>query len=365
MALTGVRITIALVLSAIPTMAFGQTTVACEACTHDLSFYLGDGGLVAEADGADMVTWVATCGGVTHHGELEPNREGVVMLQFMDSGLVCNEEESRLQIGPVKDGGWYWLTRDTNSAVGSLVNQDILDNAKGGITNAGSGVTMTIGRGAVLLEEAATGRLGLLPNILPEPQTPALRKCGYDRKGTTYTRRIAACALGDGGAIILATVTDGITGTTVQIPDGGTVTRAAGTGTVEVLVDLWANGSGHYTTDPAGNARLGHPEFGTTALRGTLRLQGVSYPISTRTGSQAAALPSGGVTATTVASAATVTIAADSAYCSAANNFPLHVDVSARLDPEGAAKDQVTPSLTLTGGEAGLAGKMTFTVICP
>ncbi len=359
------RFATAMILAAIPATAVAQQVV-CNDCDHIAPYFKGEGGFIGTvAEGADKVVFVASCGSVTTTGPARVDLGTASQLFNRENGLACGREGGSLQIAGLADGGWYWITDDMNSAVGSLVNRDILENETVDIASAGDGVTMTMGTGAVYLKETATGRVGLLPNILPEPPTAALRKCGYDRSGTIYNRRNTDCALGDGGSLIQATSTNAITGAVAWIPHEGAVTRPSGTGTVEVLVDLWANGSGHYTTDPAGNAGLGHPELATTALRGTLRLQSVSYAISTRTGSQAAALPSGGVTATTADSAATITIAADSAYCSTANNFPLHVDVIARLDPDGAAKDQVTPSLTLTGGEAGEAGKMTFTVVCP
>ncbi len=341
---------------------------------------MGNGGLIAEADGADMVAWVATCGGVTHHGELEPNAAGMVMLQFTDSGVVCNAEESRLQIGPVKDGGWFWITDDTNSAVGALVSHDILDNAETGITNAGPGVTMTMGRGAVLLKEASTGRVGLLPNILPAPPAAPLRKCGYNDGGAAasprYTRRTTACAMGDGGTIILATVTDPITGVTVRIPDGGTVTRpaAGASGTVTVIADLWMNGSGHYTTAPGGNPRLGHLEFGMTATRAADRLQGgivLAYSLLVGTGPTASrppdgGTPVGGVGFDSVNSSARITIESDTAYCSRTSNVSLPVIVSALVPPttSGAAAvlDQVTPSFRQP---TQVVGGTSFEVVCP
>ncbi len=370
------QITMALILGAIPAMALSQT-VSCEACTHDVSVYMGNGGLIAEADGADMVAWVATCGGVTHHGELEPNAAGMVMLQFTDSGLVCNAEESRLQIGPVKDGGWFWITDDTNSAVGSLVSHDILDNAETGITNAGPGVTMTMGRGAVLLKEASTGRVGLLPNILPAPPAATLRKCGYDDGGAgaspRYTRRSTDCALGDGGAIVLATTTDPITGVTVRIPDGGTVVRPAGDGTITIIADLWMNGSGHYRTDADLNPKRGHQEFAMTATRAEDRLNGGGYRVRLDTGPAASTVlltvssPVAGVSYTDERAAATISIVADSAYCSRTSNFSLPVTVTSEygfLPNALAHAASVTPSVRLTGAFND-AGTTTFTVVCP
>ncbi len=365
------HLTIALVLCAIPAMVFGQI-VSCEACTHDVSIYMGDGGLIAEADGVDEVTWVATCGDVTHHGELEPDNDGVVMMQFTDSGLVCNAETSRFQIGPVEDGGWFWITRDTDSAVGPLVNQDVLDNARAGIANPGPGVTMKRGRGAVLLREKSTGRLSLLPDILPEPPMAALRTCGYDTGGPaaapTYTRRLADCALGDGGTLVVATVTGYYTGKTVVIPDGGAVTRPAGIGEIPVEADLWMNGSGHFTTDAAGSATLGHPEFAAPATRHVGRLDGVTYTVKVGTGPAEETLADGGGTTGGVGyfsdgtGAIVIRIAAEGVYCGETAAFSLPVTVTAIM-PDATDADQVTPAVKRSA--AGVVGRMSFTVVCP
>ncbi len=124
------HITIALVLCAIPALAFGQD-VSCDDCTHVVSVYMGGGGLIAMADDAEMVTWVATCGRITRIGELAANDDGVVSTLFTtDNGLACNAsgDGNKFQLGPIKDGGWFWMTRGTNSAIGNLVAMDILEN---------------------------------------------------------------------------------------------------------------------------------------------------------------------------------------------------------------------------------------------
>ena len=257
------HITIALVLCAIPAVAAAQD-VSCDECTHVLSVYYGDGGLIAEADG-DMVTYVASCEGVTRSGELMPNDDGVVsMLLDHDNHLACHgdDEDNSFEIGPVKDGGWYWLTMETNSAVGNLVSMDILGNETTMIANAGDGVTMVMGKGAVLLTETATGRTGLLPNILPTMEMEAVDPtvCGFARNAAGGAAGVAAgysqvrnnCMMGDGGTITLATTTNGFTGATEMVANGGMVYRpaAGASGTVVVTVDLWGNHSGFFTTDP-------------------------------------------------------------------------------------------------------------------
>ncbi len=362
------HIMIALVLCAIPAMAFAQT-VSCEDCTHDVSVYMGDGGLIAEADDADKVIWAATCAGVYHHGELEPDEDGMVMLQFMDRGIVCDAEEGHLQIGPVKDGGWFWITGDTNSAVGTLVNQGILGRPRTNIATAGPGVKMTSGRGAVLLKETATGRLGLLSTILPVPPT-ATPPCGYDRSGSTYTRRLTGCAMGDGDTLTLVTVTDAITGETVQIPDKGAVTRPAGAGTLALVVDLWMNGSGHFTTAANGNAKLGHPEFGMTAGRpGSDHLTGVDYGVEVGSGLTkqlltAGGAAEGGVSFDVMGDAAEISIVKDDDYCSRTINVPLPVIIRPKMDDPLAA-EQVSPPVSRSARDGAVGEGVSFTITCP
>ncbi len=201
------------------------------------------------------MTYVATCGGVTRSGELEASDDGVVAMLFsMDNNLACGSagENDSLQLGPITDGGWHWITDETNSAVGSLVSLDVLDNETTEITSAGPGVTMTAGKGAVLLKETASGRVGILSTILavPEMDPVPVNTCGH----TGTARKTTNCMLGDGGTVIAALG-----------PNGGSITRPGAPGTsATVTFSLWGNGSGHYTTDAAGMANLGHA--GGTAL---------------------------------------------------------------------------------------------------
>ncbi len=355
------HIMIALVVCAIPAMAFGQT-VSCEDCTHDVSIYTGDGGLIAEADGVDMVTWVSQCGRVSRSGELEANDEGIVMVQFKDADLVCNADESRLQIGPVREGGWYWLTGDRSSAVGPLVNQGVLGNATTDIPDPGPGVTMKDGRGAVLLEEISTGRLGILPNILPKASAPQFGPCGYSPFGG---RLLKSCTMGNGGAMLQATSSDDITGRTVLITDGSTVIRPGGLGTIDLVVDLWMASGGHISNDEF-TPGLGHAVFVGGLLRAENRLTGVTYtvkvgssPPTTLTDGSSTAVA--GVTYAEDSAVAMVSIAADTRYCGTTANVSLPVTVTATVDDDGAAT--VTPPVKRNA--AGVAAEMNFTVVCP
>ena len=286
---------VALVLLALPAFAFGQD-VQCESCTHQVSVYMGEGGLVATADG-EKVFYVAQCNNVTRHGELSVNDDGMVAtLLTMDNGLACASpgEKDKFALGPIKDGGWYWITDDMNSAVGGLVAQDILDNTPTPITSAGDAVTMTPGTGAVYMKETASGRVGILPTIVPEPPTPETTKCGK------VTRK---CMLGDGGVMISAKgPADAYTGDRGSIMDGEVLTRPSGTGDVTLTFDLRPNGTGHLFT---GTLPLAATYAGTYS--------------STRTGTVAVSTDSAnrshGLLLSTSSNVATLTIGRDTTLC--------------------------------------------------
>ena len=241
---------VALALLALPAVAFGQVRVSCDDCTHHASVFMGEGGLVATFDSsknpkATKVSWLAVCDGVKQFGALTPNDDGMVAMLFdMDNGYACNADDGTFEIGPITDGGWFWVTDDMNSAVGSLVNDDILGNATTEITSAGSGVTMTEGAGAVFLKETASGRVGILPTILA---TKTVAMCGYD--GTTEKVTKTECTLGDGKTKLVASAgwVDPVTGQSAPFVDEGSVRRPA-TGDVEITFRLYlASGPGHYS----------------------------------------------------------------------------------------------------------------------
>ena len=379
---------VALALLALPASAFGQD-VSCEACTHDVSVYMGEGGVVATADGAEKVTWVTTCSGVTRSGELTADDDGMVAALFsMDNGLACmatGKDMGSFQLGPVKDGGWFWITDDMNSAVGALVGKDIQKNDMVEITSAGAGVTMTAGTGAVYLKETATGRVGILPTIVAEPPTPAPTKCGFTGSFSTKSPgvpRNTSCMLGDGKTMVVATSTNAITGSTVQIMNKGSVTRPSGSGEVSIVVDLWGNGTGHYIATHATGANgitagRGHAALVGTAARASTRLQGVSYAVnvgqdggvsSGQTVTSGTAV--GGVDYTPGTDSATVTVAKDTAYCSKDNNHTATVTVTATVG-SGNLNDVVPAIPANAKSDSSLTAndvhesKLVFNVGCP
>ena len=382
---------VALILCAIPAVAVGQT-VSCDDCSHVASVYMGEGGFVATADGdADMVTWVATCNGVTRSGELEPGDDGKVAALWAGNLACHGDEKSEFQIGPIMDGGWFWVTGDTSSAVGGFVAKDVLDNDTVEPTSAGDGVTMTAGKGAVFMEEASTGRIGILPNILPMPEMDPVEPtvCGVKGAATAtspFTVRNSDCQMGDGKAMILATTYDGFTNATTRVMEGGTITRPAGDGTQQTItIDLWGNGTGHFIADattPGTNGLLlargiGAVGMSSAAARAATRYVGVTYLVSAGGGAGGGAeitsgTPVEGVDhaapATNGDNAVNVTVAANAANCSKTNNYSTPVTVAAVVADGATGHQQVVPSIVRTAATAtpaNVAATLSFTVVCP
>ena len=381
------HLTLGLVLSAVPTASLGQA-VSCPDCRHVASYFKGEGGFIGTvADGAAEVVFVASCGSVSITGEVLVDDGTAALLFTGRNGLACDQDGGSLEIAGLEDGGWYWITDVESSAVGNLVSKDVLDNERVKLTSAGEGVSMAMGMGAVFMKETSSGRVGILPNILPEPPMEALRKCGFDFQGTVgtdaaatadqanarYTRRTSGCEMGDGKTITLATTTNTFTGARVTIPDKGTVVRPGGTGSVVVTIDLWGNGSGHFTTAADGHALHGQPAAAATDAGRGYRLTGVTYTAELGTGPSgvdlATGTKTGGITmdTTTTTNAVTFTIEADTEYCRTrptVRNNSATVTVTAAMS-DASSVTQVTPSVarssTATGG---VVGGTSFTVVC-
>ena len=377
------HIMIALVLCAIPAMAFGQT-VSCDNCTHQLSVYMGSGGFVATHDDdmdAEKVTWVASCNGITRHGELEPGTDGMVAA-LLEGDLACHAEGGgSFRLGPITDGGWFWITDADNSAVGNLVALDLFDdegmsvNGTVDITSAGDGVTMMAGKGAVYLKEPATGRVGILPNILPEPmmEPEADVKCGPRRSAAppfAYTWQLTnSCMLG-GGRTKIRLVGPGAFGSSAMITDGMVYRPAAGT--VTVTADLWVDESGSYsiaTDNQAGDAPTVASIRKGWAGRGSENWLTATFAATANaTVGNPVALPSAGVTLANNGGTSTnpdrrdaqdqsnpppvgqavLTIAPDPNYCSKTNNHTAVINITATPG------DNAIHPAVATGKDAGL-----------
>lgn len=330
------HIMIVLMICAIPAVAFGQE-VTCDDCTHVASVYMGEGGVIATADDADEVTWVATCGGVTRSGELEADDDGVVAALWAGDLACMDEDGGTFELGPIMDGGWFWVTDDMNSAVGGLVSKDVLENAKADITSAGEGVSMMAGKGAVYLKEAASGRVGILPNILPEPPADPAEICGPRRQSSwpyTYTQQMnKSCMLGAGRTKIRL-VGPGAYGSRSTITNGMVYRPTAGN--VTVTADLWHDGMGSYTTTASDAGSYGvdlrKGWLGTTFTGGSDHNQNwldATWSASLDSGDPQTGDLAGANVTLTDAAQATLTIAPNTDYCSKDNNHTATVNIFA------------------------------------
>ncbi|MCY3972378.1 MAG: hypothetical protein OXG74_20785 [Acidobacteria bacterium] len=362
-------IRVALALCALPAPAFAQN-VSCQACDHVAPYFRGSGGFIGTvAEGVDEVTFVASCNSVTTTGEANIHGATASQLFNLGNGLACDQEGGSLEIAGLEDGGWYWITDETNSAVGPLLRADVLGNETTPVTSAGDGVTMSEGRGAVFLKELSTGRVGILPNILPVPEVDPepVNVCDYTGAGTTaspYRRETSNCAMGDGKPVLRVLGPEGLyTGERSPIPAGGQVLRPVGAGgSVDVKFDLWGNGTGHFTTAETGDARLGHS--GGTPLTATFTGTYSSGGAGGGTDIDAA----GGVSETaaglsidTADDVATVTITPNETYCSEDNDHSLTVTVTA----DATAPDQVTPGIVENPPANDEAATSSVLVVCP
>ena len=363
------HILVALALCAPPAVAFAQNG-RCQECDHVAPYFRGAGGFIGTvAEGVDEVTFVASCGNVTTTGPVEVNGDTAAQLFTHRNGLACDREGGSLEIAGLVDGGWYWITDARNSAVGSLVRADILDNETTPLTGAGAGVTMEEGRGAVFLKELRTGRVGILPNILPAPdvEPEPVNVCDYTGAGTTaspYQRETSNCAMGDGGVMLRVLGPEGFfTGERSAILPGGQVLRPLAAGaSVEVKFDLWGNGTGHFTTAAAGNPRLGHAGGIplTATFNGTYNAGGAGggTAIDAAGGASEGAA---GLSIETADNVATVTITPNDDYCSDDNDYSLTVTVTA----DATEPDQITPGIVENPPDNDEAATHSVVVACP
>ncbi len=315
------HITIALVLSAIPAMAFGQVTVttACDAenvnC-HVTPYFHGSGGFVAPAPAdATKLDYYVKCGSFAYAYEAAVS-DGVA------AGLVeCDEDGAVVQVQGALHGGWYWINDSVSSATAALMSEDVGGNAKtapvdpGGLTKAGTET-------ATFFRHESSGRVAILSHILP---TPPIAACAGQADAASDCRLSSASQWG-----ITATVPGATASAAPVSVAGGVVNRPTGDTATDVTVTIQPNG-GHLLT--ATNATSG----GATTVSGG----DVSLP--------------GGVTVADVTPdgakiSATVSVAKDDARCATTNvdrntRQPVVVTVKA---PTGGVVPVPTKDLTVS-----------------
>ncbi len=358
------HITIALVLCAIPAMAFAQTA-GCTDCNHTVSYYKGTGGLIATADDdAEMVGFVASCGGTTRTGELTPNDDGVVSM-LLTGDYACDADEGSFDIGPITDGGWYWINDEDNSAIGNLVAKDTLDNMATELTGAGDGVTMMAGNGAVFVKETATGRVGILPNILPNPPAAPATICGaYKRADGAVAQTTSGCMLGDGSTMVRILFAGQFGRIDHAVGSASVYRNTRGAGSV--TVDLWTTGGIVSTGDtPIGTGYVGL-NVGLGLASGS---DGVSAKVGGFDASLAGALGSGNENLTvtdgdsaTSSDRVTITFedATTSIYCTATSSTDAVLSIKLVSDQAG-----VLPKVKDLNPRDSYHGAATVTIKCP
>ena len=369
------HIALALMLCALSVAAsLAQVEIGCRECSHIVPYFKGNGGFIATvADGADEVIFVASCGNVTTTGEAKINGDTASLLFNGSNGLACGVEGGSFELGPIMDGGWFWITDDTSSAVGNLVAKDVLGNEAVDVTSAGDGVSVSMGKGAVFLKETSTGRVGILPTILPEPHLdpPMVNTCSYlVTAPSAYEPEKSNCMLGDGGTVIRAMGPPSAYASVAQIMDGEEVVRPR-SGSIGVQVDLWGNGTGHFWNgSAAGDARTGHPGTGHPALMATFSGMlgstgpGDGAPIASPDAEDPAGASSGGLTLENddAGRMATLRVHANDSYCGPRANYPADVVISATVAETDA--DDVTPAVAVAL-PGRVAAKLRLTVVCP
>ena len=265
------HIMIALVLSAIPVAVFGQFGVAdaaeigvkCpdEEC-HVAPVFVGEGGFVGEAaDDFDVVNFVVTCGSTSTSASAEPDSAGIVRVAFsMDNGLACFDDDGgSIEIHGIMDGGWYWVNDSMNSAVSALLAKDTLGNDATEPTDPG-GVMLTAAKYGTFVKHEASGRVGIIPHILPEPmmEMEDADLCGpyWHDDDETFYNDTTNCMLGSGATKIVMTG-PGRNGRDTRL--GGSVERnVASAGDVTVSFALWSTGSGHVIGTSGSSTLVGH-----------------------------------------------------------------------------------------------------------
>ncbi len=197
-------VAIAIMLALVPAFAFAQAGVTAECpegeC-HVVPFFKGSGGFVGELDTDIMVDGealtsvglIVTCGNINITASVDPADDGTVAHLFTeDNGLACHQDDGEIHIHGLVDGGWYWIHDETNSAVSNLLPDRVLTNVQTAPFDASGGdIEMTSRDYATLVKDTTSGRVGILPHILPEPPpaaaTPTPKCEGGRRKGCLLT----------------------------------------------------------------------------------------------------------------------------------------------------------------------------------
>lgn len=173
-------IPVALLAGAVPALLSGQTVIVnCpeERC-QVAPYFAGEGGFVGESagiDGEDEVRFIVVCGNATLTSTAQPDSSGIVRQALNNANaLNCRAGTSgRIEVDNLKPGGWYWINDDQNSAVSAFMPKSAIGNDQIDVTDPGGVVLSRNENGAATwVKHAPTGRVGIIPNIVPSRPIP-------------------------------------------------------------------------------------------------------------------------------------------------------------------------------------------------
>ena len=363
----------------------GQTvTVDCETVEcHVVPIASGTGGFVGRARaGVSKVDVVMICQGAASRKvvtrELTPGAGGLVSTLFgVDPGahdaLACAaNEDATIEIRGLTDGGWYWLQDDVNAAVAPLMSKDVVGNRKIMPVNPGSSdILVEANRAgtASFLKQISTGRVGILPHVLPVPEEE-IEPCGPIQDGEEadgspkYVARETGCVMGDGGTTIGLHLT-GTGGAPVAVR-GNTVTRPV-SGKSRVRLSLWLNRTGSVVYGAAADYP---PTFGWPGIEGAKPLRS-DLEVSVVTQGSLSTLESAGLVleaapGTDDDAYRTLVVNASEDHCPATGTrYTERVRVRARTrDNNGNDSNPVRPPIRHSENLDGAAAEVTFSVVC-
>lgn len=165
---------------AVPALLSGQTvSVNCPAERCQVApYFAGEGGFVGESagvDGESDVRFIVVCGNATLTSTAQPDADGIVRQVLNDTnGLNCRAGTSgTVEIDNLKPGGWYWINADRNSAVSTLLPKSALGSEQIAPTDPGGVILRKNESGvATYVEDPPTGRVGIIPHLLPSRPIP-------------------------------------------------------------------------------------------------------------------------------------------------------------------------------------------------
>ena len=357
-------------LSTLIPAAFSQEAVSSPAVTFDCPvdeclvapYFKGGGGFVGILEpGVDEASFFITCGS-TGIGQVVKPESGRVVSGVWTRGnsLLCDRDDGEFEVTGLQYGAWYWIQDQENTAVASLMPKNILKNRKTPPADPGSS-TITLSQApsgaATFLKDTASGRVGILPNILPPPDEDPPPACGQykeeDDDDETVKQLEDDCLI---DASYYVRVTQGPGAGSDDAITSGQVFRP-GTGTIALTLGLYGNG--HLDVENPLGAGFATP-LTVTLWEVAATIEGAVGPPQ-----QLGAERVAGVTAASLNTAsATLTIhgiAESDDLCS--GNIPYDVELEIKASPGVNAVKPPIPSNDTAAGDLRPSAKLR--VRCP